>query len=112
MGSVSKRLRRGNKGRDRKLTPAAVRRRLAECVLFGDAPAPTSDHCVERSHLTLRFQQALAEFGETKPAKFWGFLKEHRRGWDPAHDGQSKLMAFVDDVAALKEDEREYSTNP
>jgi hypothetical protein len=58
------------------------------------------------------FERLMAEIKDTPYAKdpngFLAFLKQQRRGYDPASDGASKLMQLVDDIAALDAVEQEW----
>ncbi|MDP2661493.1 MAG: hypothetical protein Q8R28_12270 [Dehalococcoidia bacterium] len=78
---------------------------LAERVLFGMVPAPTEEHAAERAKLVAKFRELMLEFEEPDVHKFWDWLREQRRDYQLARDGQSALMSLVDDVLALRDDE-------
>jgi hypothetical protein len=61
----------------------------------------------QRERLSQRLRQAAYKFGAVDTVRFLGWLREQRRGYDPAFDGPSELMRLVDDIAAF---ERKFST--
>lgn len=61
----------------------------------------------ERKRLFDRVKFHAESLGEKDLVKFWEYLKQKRRGYDPKHDGVSELMQLVDDWRALDELEAE-----
>lgn len=63
----------------------------------------------ERKLLFLRLREYANECGELDAVRFLAFLKNHRRGYDPRHDGASKYMQLVDDIEALDALEKDWA---
>ena len=92
MGSVMKRV-------------AKARDSVSVLLFTGDPP---DEECsAERNRLAGVLRHIMAEFGERNPGKLYAYLLRARRGYEPKTDGASAIMAFVDDVAALREVEKE-----
>jgi len=112
VASLTRRLRKQAKARingDVAIKGAELKKRILLEVLFGTEPAPSDEHESERFAIATSFQKMMAEFKTEQPARFWKYLLDHRRGYDPRYDGSSRAMELVDDVRALLEDEREQS---
>lgn len=55
--------------------------------------------------LSKRLERAAKENGAADPLRFLEYLRKMRRGYDPAHDGPSKLMALVDAIGKFEVEE-------
>lgn len=53
---------------------------------------------------------AARENGAEDPRDFLEYLRQKRRGYDPRHDGPSRLMKLVDDVQEFERREAERNT--
>lgn len=55
--------------------------------------------------LSERLERAAKENGAADPLHFLEYLRKMRRGYDPAHDGPSKLMDLVDAIGKFEVEE-------
>lgn len=95
MSSLMKRLRKRAPAGQRR---AAQLRRFTEARVF-DA---------ERRALFERLKLIAEDFGENDPVRFLMAMRQERRGYDPKHDGKSKVMKLLEEIDELDERERQW----